>query len=136
MPTCFLTNLDDVNVIRTAPDLNQEIKEIQEAGKDNLPKFTYPNEVVNANRLRKLVRAGIKFEIPKNGGHMVRRLDAQRPIKKAIYGAGMLINSERAKEFFQAERVARLAEQAAKLSAGQHVFDLSESERAIINKLQ
>ena len=67
---------------------------------------------------------------------MIRRLDAQKPIKKAIFGAGMLINPERAEEFRQAERVARLVEQAAKLSAGQHVFELSERERAIINELQ
>lgn len=135
VPTCFLTNLDDVNVIRTAPDLNQKIKEIQESEKASLPKFTYPNEVVNASRLRKLVRAGVKIEIPKSGGHMIRRLDAQRLTKKAVYGAGMLINSERAQEFAKAARVARLAaEQTAAEQA--HVFDLSERERAIINKLQ
>ena len=132
VPTCFLTNLDDVNVIRTAPDLNRKIKEIQESEKASLPKYAYPNEVVNANRLKKLVRAGVKFEIPKNGGHMIRRLDAQRPIKKAIFGAGMLINSERAREFAAAERAA--AERAAVERA--HVFDLSESERAIISELQ
>ncbi|MDU5914464.1 MAG: hypothetical protein E6Z25_00110 [Negativicoccus succinicivorans] len=132
VPTCFLTNLDDVNVIRTAPDLNDKLKEIQESEKASLPKFTYPNEVVNANRLKKLVRAGVKFEIPKNGGHMIRRLDAQRPIKKAIFGAGMLINSERAEEFAAAERAA--AERAAAERA--HVFELSERERAIINELQ
>lgn len=39
VPTCFLTNLDDVNVIRTAPDLHQKIKEIQENEKASLPKF-------------------------------------------------------------------------------------------------
>ena len=137
VPTCFLTNLDDVNVIRTAPDLNRKIKEIQESDKASLPKYAYPNEVVNANRLKKLVRAGVKFEIPKNGCHMIRRLDAQRPIKKAIFGAGMLINSERAQEFAAAERAAAeraAAERAAAERA--HVFELSESERAIINKLQ
>ncbi|MDU2418284.1 hypothetical protein [Negativicoccus succinicivorans] len=142
VPTCFLTNLDDVNVIRTAPDLNRKIKEIQESDKASLPKYAYPNEVVNANRLKKLVRAGVKFEIPKNGCHMIRRLDAQRPIKKAIFGAGMLINSERAQEFAAAERAAAeraAAERAAAERAAAeraHVFELSESERAIINKLQ
>ena len=44
----------------------------------------------------------------------------------------MLINSERAKEFAAAERAA--AERAA--AAPAHVFDLSESERAIISELQ
>lgn len=132
--TCFLTNLDDVNMVRTAPDLSNKIKEIQESEK-SLPKFTYPKEVVNANRLKKLAKAGIKFEIPKNGGHMIRRLDAQKPIKKAIYGAGMLINPERAQEFAGAERAAaERAERSKKESL--HVFDLSERERAIINELQ
>ena len=130
--TCFLTNLDDANVIRTAPDLHQKIKEIQENEKAELPKYTYPDELVNANRLKKLAKAGIAIAIPKNGGHMIRRLDAQRPIKKAIFGAGMLINSERAQEFAAAERAA--AEQTAAERA--HVFELSESERAIINELQ
>ena len=97
-----------------------------------MPKYTYPNEVVNANRLKKLAKAGIAIAIPKNGGHMVRRLDAQRPIKKAIFGAGMLINSERAQEFAAAERAA--AEREAVERA--HVFELSERERAIINELQ
>lgn len=133
VPTCFLTNLDDVNMVRTAPDLHQKIKEIQESKKASLPKYAYPDELVNANRLKKLAKAGIAITIPKNGGHMIRRLDAQKPIKKSIYGAGMLINSERAEEFVKAERKMRLAEQAAGLL---HVFDLSERERAIINKLQ
>lgn len=130
--TCFLTNLDDVNMVRTAPDLHLKIKEIQESEKASLPKYTYPNELVNANRLKRLAKCGIAIAIPKNGGHMIRRLDAQRPIKKAIFGAGMLINSERAQEFAAAERAA--AEQAAAERA--HVFELSESERAITNELQ
>ena len=68
---------------------------------------------------------------------MIRRLDAQRPIKKGICGVGMLINSKRAQEFAAAERAAAeraAAERAAAERA--HVFELSESERAIINKLQ
>lgn len=88
--------------------------------------------MVNANRLKKLAKAGVAITIPKNGGHMIRRLDAQRPIKKAIFGAGMLINSERAQEFAAAERAA--AGQTAAEPA--HVFELSEREQAIINKLQ
>ena len=142
VPTCFLTNLDNANVIRTAPDLHQKIKEIQESDKASLPKYAYPDELVTASRLKKLAKAGIKIAIPKNGGHMIRRLDAQRPIKKSIYGAGMLINSERAQEFAAAERAAAeraAAERAAAERAAAeraHVFELSESERAIINKLQ
>lgn len=133
VPTCFLTNLDDANMVRTAPDLDRKIKEIQESEKVGLPKYTYPNEVVTASRLKKLTKAGTTITIPKNGGHMIRRLDVQKPIKKGIYGAGMLINSERAQEFAAAaERAA--AEQAAAERA--HVFKLSESERAIINELQ
>ena len=133
VPTCFLTDLDDANMVRTAPDLDRKIKEIQESEKASLPKYTYPNEVVTASRLKKLTKAGTTITIPKNGGHMIRRLDVQKPIKKGIYGAGMLINSERAQEFAAAaERAA--AEQAAAERA--HVFELSESELAIINKLQ
>ena len=137
VPTCFLTNLDDANMARTAPDLDRKIKEIQESEKASLPKYTYPSEVVTASRLKKLAKAGITITIPKNGGHMIRRLDAQRPIKKGIYGVGMLINSKRAQEFAAAERAAAeraAAERAAAERA--HVFELSESERAIINKLQ
>ena len=142
VPTCFLTNLDDANMARTAPDLDRKIKEIQESEKASLPKYTYPSEVVTASRLKKLAKAGITITIPKNGGHMIRRLDAQRPIKKGIYGVGMLINSKRAQEFAAAERAAAeraAAERAAAERAAAeraHVFELSESERAIINKLQ
>ena len=147
VPTCFLTNLDDANMVRTAPDLDRKIKEIQGSEKVILPKYTYPSEVVTASRLKKITKAGIAITIPKNGGHMIRRLDAQKPIKKAVYGAGMLINSERAEEFAAAERAAAEQTAAGRTAAGQtaagqtaagraHVFELSESERAIINKLQ
>lgn len=52
VPTAFTHNF--YNALETAPELHEKIREINSAIKANLPKYTYPPEVVTANVLRNI----------------------------------------------------------------------------------
>jgi putative heme iron utilization protein len=70
------------------------------------------------------VEYGVKF----SECQYISELDAQKEAGKAIYAGGLLINDEKA-----AEKAA--AEKAAAEKAGAIVWELSEREREIIERL-
>lgn len=133
--TAFLTNMDDC-VARSACDLsraldkaNKQVEKEKAYGrtqnrKDTAAKYNYPDELVTSARLANLAAKGAEFKI--KCGHFVRRLDAQKPIKKAIFGAGLLISTKDAQE---------LKAQELKAQDGAIHLELSEREQEIINNL-
>ena len=126
--TSFLTNLEPQNLqIRTAPGLYQVVKKatetIQKETKKQLPKYIYPNCVVQAARINAYSKFGIEFKVPKSESFFVSQLDAQKGKKKTIFGGGFLISERCA-----ADREVEKREQV------EH-FELSDREKEIIKEL-
>lgn len=147
--TAFLTNMDDC-VARSACDLsrgldeaNKQVEKEKAYGrtqnrKGTVAKYNYPDELVTSARLANLAAKGGEFKIKR--GHFVRRLDAQKPIKKSIFGAGLLISTKDAEKLRRVEKNAEEAKK--KVLGGGSCFqdgvihlELSEREQAIINSL-
>ena len=130
--TAFLTNLDAEWKVRTAPALQDAItaadKENTRLNKKELPRYTYPPEVITATMMGYLSKYGIDFRIRKGECFFLRQLESQRGSGKAIFGGGFLISEKAA-----AEKAA--AEKAAAEKAAAHVWKLSERERQIIETL-
>lgn len=148
--TAFLTNMDDC-VARSACDLsrgldeaNKQVEKEKAYGrtqnhKGTVEKYNYPDELVTSARLANLAAKGAEFKIKR--GHFVRRLDVQKPIKKAIFGAGLLVSTKDAQELKEQEKKANERKEQALRAQGMHLqdgvihFELSEREKEIINNL-
>ena len=124
--TSFVTNLGEY-LIETAPDLTEAVKAVNKinlrAEKKELPKYTFPMEVVTAAQCKWYAAHGTVFRVRPEEAHFVRKLDDQERAGKAIFGAGFLL-SERA-----------AAERAAAENASATVWALSEREKEIIRSL-
>ena len=131
--TSFLTNLEDKAVrFRSCPDLYKAVQAAaDEYAKElhkKLPKYTYPDNVVTAAFVARLSKYGVPFSVSVPESFSVSALDAQKESGKGIYGKGYLIGSKAAAEKAAAEKAA--AEKAAATR-----WQLSEREKAIIEKL-
>ena len=120
--TSFVTNLDDHEAI-SAPDLYRAIKsaddESRKENKKELPKYSYPQELLTASDLAKFSKYGQRFALSKASCRRVAKLDSQKKSGKVIFGGGYLISEKAAAEKAAAER-----------------WDLSEREREIIANLR
>ena len=126
--TSFVTNMTD-NLIESSSKL---YKRLENADKENLrkikkqlPKYTYPDNILTACRMNTLSRYGVDFAIKRENGHFMRDLDSQRKFKKGIFGCGYLISGKKAAEL-----------KAAELKAAENVWELSEREKEIIKTLK
>ena len=128
--TAFVTNLEDKEIaFRTVPDLHKILTVIDARLKKTkqLPKYKYPAEVITAAQLGTMAAHGIDFRVKRSECHWVRGLDAQRPVKKDIFGHGFLISKKKAAERLAAERA---------IGDEKICWELSASEREIIEGLQ
>ena len=133
--TSFVTNLDTVNAVITAPTLAASIALAQKKEhKKPLAKYDYPRNVLMATHLGKLVDRGQEIEIPYSDVSFTRVLDSQKPLKRALYGSGYLVSNRvanRIEELMKAPFVSYgVREEGERFS-----FDLSERELAIIREL-
>lgn len=141
--TGFITNLDEVNKVRTAPTLHDAVmsadkKNREEQAKPINLKYKYPPYVITAAMLANWAELGVDFSAKKTETYQIGKLDAQAKYDKAIYGSGFLL-SERAKA--DAER-AKALEAAKALGEGVEVepdgsvvWRLSEREKEIVRSL-
>lgn len=124
--TDFVTNLPGKKII-VSPDLRRRMKEADAANRAKEAKsanrYTYPQELASAALLGYLATAGAALEIAEEDTYFVRGLDAQKPYKTSIYGAGFLLSEKAA------------AEKAAAEKAATRKWELSEREREIIRGL-
>jgi hypothetical protein len=120
--TSFVTNLDEHEAI-SAPDLYQMVKladeESRKATKKELPKYSYPVELLTASDLAKFSKYGQRFALSKSSCYRVAELESQKQRGKAIFGGGYLMSERAASERAAAER-----------------WDLSDRERDIIKRLE
>ena len=126
--TSFVTNLDTVNAAITTPELKDTIEEACKQESKQQPKLNYPKCVLMATRLGRLSSKGEEIEIPKTDTYFIRQLESQKPLRKAMYGAGFLLSSD------MTRRLAR-AEARAEARVEEYAFDFSERELAIIREL-
>lgn len=83
----------------------------------------YPDYIVTTAMMQKMAKYGIEYQVEKRRSLFVRSLDAQKAMKKAIFGGGLLL----------AEKAA--AEKAAAEKASTIVFELSEREKDLVRQL-
>lgn len=136
--TSFVTNLDP-RLVLASPELFNAVKEANDANTKEanpLPKYEYPENVIMAATLGKIIAAGVGFEIRREEAVHIRKLDSQRAHNKALYGSGFLISDQ------AAERVKRATVEAAKrreqktTDDGEHiVWELSENEKRVVEEL-
>lgn len=93
--TSFVTNMGD-NLIETAPELRAAIidadRENSLKGKNELPSYEYPPDVVTASDMNFLSVHGVKFEVKRAEATFVRDLDAMAGTGKSIFGGGWLLD--------------------------------------------
>ena len=136
--TSFLTNMDRWK-IRSANDLRLAIEKVQKTEeKSSLPKYGYPHHVITSARLAKLVNAGVEFFFEDKDVSFTRALDSQRPLKKALFGAGYLISEQKALEQKALEQKAleqKALEQKLREQEERICWELSDREKEIIKNL-
>ena len=126
IPTGFVTNLDDVYRVRTAPEIGERIAIVQKSDK-RMPKIRFPDEVMNPNtKIRYIAHNGVTFGIPKKSCAFVRSVGEEG---KQIFGAGFLLSHT------QAARLEAARLEAARLEAAE-VIKLTSRERAVVDYLE
>ena len=110
--TSFLTNLEDAALrVRTAPELNKAVQEASDKNRSeqtkDLPKYSYPDEVITAALVAKWSKHGIDFRLPVSESVQIEELDAQKAVGKSIYGKGYLISERMSKLRAEAEAEAK-----------------------------
>ena len=135
--TDSVTNLEEFSqyAIIGDPTLKNAIENAQkrakqeEREKKKIPGYIYPDNLITTSSIAYIINGGVDVKIPKNEIVFTRRLDAQIPIKKAVYGGGFLC-SNRIAEKLKAEKL-----KAEKLKE-KYRFELSENEKKIILNLK
>ena len=130
--TSFVTSYGGDIVAQTEPRLtklvNDEVERLRRKKTAQLPKYTYPNNIVTSALLQRYSKYGVDFKIRKKDCTPIYSLDAQRSTGKTIFGGGLLLSDCAAAERAAAERAA--AERAAATK-----WELSTRERAIVEYL-
>jgi hypothetical protein len=126
--TSFATNLEDETLrTRTAPELyeivTQADEETQKQFKKELPKYSYPDNIITAAMVARWSKYGIDFKLSKAESEPIDALDEQKEQGKSIFGRGYLLSERAAAERAAAERAA--AER----------WELSDREKDIVARL-
>ena len=93
-----------------------------------LPKYSYPDEVLTATMLCYMAAHGTSLEIEEKDTYFIRALDSQKESGKVLFGSGFLL-SEKA----TSEKAA--AEKAAAEKVDTNIWELSDREREIVKSL-
>ncbi len=124
--TSFITNLDRYQV-RTVPELYKLVEAVNDenlkAMHKELPKYSYPDNVITAAMVARWCKYGIDFRLSAADCVRITELDAQKEHGKSIFGGGFLLSDSAAAERAAAERAAAMK------------WRLSEREMAIVRSL-
>ena len=119
--TGFITNLDKAK-IRVVAELHDAVQaaadEYRQGLRRELPKYSYPDEVVTASMVAYICKHGCDLTIYPDECERITQLDAQKEEGKVLYGGGFLLSEKAAAEKAAATR-----------------WPLSERERAIVKRL-
>lgn len=136
--TSYVTNMDTY-AVRIEAGLRATLEAInnglQRQRKKELPKYTYPDYILTGKDYR-LAKWGQTLRIKHEDCVSVSELDAQRPMKKSIFGGGLLL-SERAKT--EREAAEKAANERAAMGSDDEAqaieWELSAREWEIIQNL-
>ena len=136
--TSFVTSFEPETAAETSPELtrlvNDTTEKLRQEKSRTLPKYEYPDHIVTAAMMQKMARYGVHFRVRREECQHVRSLDAQRAMKKEIYGSGLLLSDQAAARKQNAEKQA--AEKQAAGNAGSVIrYGLSERERELVEEL-
>ena len=135
--TSFITSFEPETVAETSPELtrlvNDTVEKLKQENARKLSKYDYPDHIVTAAMMQKMARYGVHFRVRREECQLVRSLDAQRAMKKEIYGAGLLLSDQAAARKQNAEKQA--AENARKQAEDAICYELSERERELVEEL-
>lgn len=120
--TSFITNMGDVKIY-VCPQLKNAVLAASNLNVVNKPKYNYPRNVINSSRLGLTLAKGIELKAYQKDVCFTRALDAQKEMKKAIFGAGFYL-SDRIADKIVVNNVNDVT-----------TWELSERERKIIDKL-
>ena len=126
--TSFCTSFEAGKVrLKSAPELYKVVDEAaKKAAKENkveLPKYSYPDQVVSAAMVNRYSKYGVDFSVPVAESYPCSALDAQKEAGKVIFGKGYLLSERAAAERAAAERAAATK------------WSLSEREWGIVKSL-
>ena len=128
MRSNFVTNLTPDIVAMTAPSLDNAIKACPSQNVSvNLPSYVTPDNVLSTSNLNSICHGGIDFKVKRSDCVIIRNLDNH---PKQLFGKHLLLSDAAA-----GLAAAKLA--AAKLAAAknEHIIELSQRERRIIDRL-
>ena len=135
--TSFVTNLEQC-AFRSCPKLYNMVfnanKENLKTLKKELPKYSYPINVITTPMIGSYSRLGIDFEVSKEECFRISMLDEQKESGKGLFGCGYLISDKKKAEREKAEREKAEREKAEREKA--MVWKLSQRELEIIKKLK
>ena len=126
--TSFLTNLENRETrFRSAPTLFKAVEKANDEWSKSLhkelPKYTYPDNVVTSAFVARLSKYGIDFAVNVNQSCAISSLESQKESGKTIFGKGYLISEKAAAEKAAAEKAATTR------------WKLSDKEHKIIEQL-
>jgi len=134
--TSFVTSFGLPNILESSPELteriNAESKKLRRQKVKELPKYSYPYEVVTAAMVQKYSQYGIAYAVQRDECAFIRELDAQAAAGKSIFGGALLLSERAAAERAAAERAVAertAVERAAAKRAVATRWELSERER-------
>ena len=135
--TAFVTSFGGSIIAQTSPELGRMVTEAAEKyrkeGKQTVPKYEYPMEVLTAAMLQRYSKYGVDFKVRRGDCVHISKLDAQHAKGKAVFGGGLLLSERVTAERAAAERVAAERATAKKIAA--HHWELSQRERDNISSL-
>lgn len=122
----FASNLFGDTIIMTAPRLGELIAACPSQDiKANLPKYSYPDEVLSVSDVQTICRGGIDFSVRRGEAAVIRNLDNHPSKRKGLFGDHFLLSAAKA-----------AAKTAAKAAARKIIpITLSERERRIVSRL-
>ena len=140
--TSFLTNMIPGYVAISCPELFKRVKEANDqyvaTMRADIPKYSFPPEVVTATKLGYLSKYGQEIKIRRAEAYQISALDAMKEHGKGIYGNGFLVSAAAAAEKVEKERLATKRAEEEKAAAEEETataWPLSDREREIVRKL-
>ena len=121
--TGFITNMVKDLRIWLCPDLREAVEAAQADVDKTKQGFVYPDNIVTAATLGKIAKRGIELRIRKCSCEYIRTSDSAEEQGRSLYGGGYIMSDKAAAERAAAERAAAT------------ILNISQRERAIIERL-
>jgi hypothetical protein len=131
--TGLITNLCAGLRVWCCPELGEMVDAAQPDEDKTKQGFVYPDNIITAAILGKIVKRGVELKIYKESCEAISESDSAKEQGRGLFGGGFILSDHAAAERAAAERAA--AERAAAERAAATRLALSDKEKAIIERL-